>query len=101
MTLPYESLTSPSRCSGTLCKLSWSCSYSWFIRLTITSEKPGAIDVPGPAEGLTGGVLLGVRGNGGVSFFDWQSGGLVRRIEVEPRVVYWVCSLPPSETEPD
>lgn len=52
-------------------------------------EKPGAIDVPGPAEGLTGGVLLGVRGNGGVSFFDWQSGGLVRRIEVEPRVVYW------------
>ncbi|KAF3356781.1 hypothetical protein VdG1_06204 [Verticillium dahliae VDG1] len=27
--------------------------------------------------------------DGGVSFFDWASGGLVRRIEVEPRQVYW------------
>ncbi|KAM4058805.1 coatomer WD associated domain-containing protein [Hirsutella rhossiliensis] len=41
------------------------------------------------AEGLTGGVLLGVIGQGGVSFFDWATGGLVRRIEVEPKQVYW------------
>ncbi|TDZ18287.1 Coatomer subunit beta' [Colletotrichum orbiculare MAFF 240422] len=52
-------------------------------------EKSGGLDVGFQAEGLTGGVLLGVKGQGGISFFDWQTGGLVRRIEVEPREVYW------------
>jgi coatomer subunit beta' len=50
-------------------------------------EKSGGLDVGFQAEGLTGGVLLGVTGQGGVSFFDWATGGLVRRIEVEPRQV--------------
>lgn len=52
-------------------------------------EKPGGLDIPFQAESLTGGVLLGVKGAGGVSFYDWTSGGLVRRIEVEPKQVYW------------
>lgn len=52
-------------------------------------EKKSGLDVPFSAEGLTGGVLLGVKGQGGISFFDWQTGGLVRRIEVEPKQVYW------------
>ncbi|KAK3070643.1 Coatomer subunit beta' [Teratosphaeriaceae sp. CCFEE 6253] len=49
----------------------------------------GSVNVGFPAEGLAGGVLLGVKGQGGVGFFDWESGRLVRRIEVEPRNVYW------------
>ncbi len=53
------------------------------------TEKTGGLDVPFAAEGLSGGVLLGVKGQGGISFFDWASGGLVRRIEVEPKHVYW------------
>ncbi|RQM07961.1 hypothetical protein DH86_00000856 [Scytalidium sp. 3C] len=52
-------------------------------------EKPGGLDVGFQAEGLTGGVLLGVIGQGGIGFYDWQTGGLVRRIEVEPKQVYW------------
>jgi coatomer subunit beta' len=52
-------------------------------------EKKGALDVPFAADGLTGGVLLGVKGQGGISFYDWATGGLVRRIEVEPKQVYW------------
>jgi coatomer subunit beta' len=36
---------------------------------------------------LTGGVLLGVKGQGGIGFYDWQTGGLVRRIEVDPKEV--------------
>ncbi|RKF61633.1 Coatomer subunit beta' [Erysiphe neolycopersici] len=52
-------------------------------------EKPGGVDVGFQADGLTGGVLLGIKGQGGISFFDWQTGGLVRRIEVDPRDVYW------------
>ena len=50
-------------------------------------EKTGGLDVGFQADGLTGGVLLGVRGQGGISFFDWQSGSLVRRIEVDPKQV--------------
>jgi coatomer subunit beta' len=50
-------------------------------------EKPGGLDVGFQAEGLAGGVLLGVKGQGGVGFYDWQTGGLVRRIEVDPKEV--------------
>ena len=39
------------------------------------------------AEGLSGGVLLGVKGQGGVGLFDWETGQLVRRIEVDPKNV--------------
>ena len=53
-------------------------------------EKSGGLDVGFQAEGLTGGILLGVTGQGGVSFFDWATGALVRRIEVEPRQVCYV-----------
>lgn len=52
-------------------------------------EKPGGLDVGFQAEGLSGGILLGVKGQGGVGFYDWQTGGLVRRIEVDPKEVYW------------
>ena len=50
-------------------------------------EKPGGLDVGFQADGLSGGVLLGVTGQGGIAFFDWATGNLVRRIEVEPRAV--------------
>ncbi|KAL8945543.1 MAG: hypothetical protein Q9183_008054, partial [Haloplaca sp. 2 TL-2023] len=50
-------------------------------------EKSGGIDVGFQAEGLSGGALLGVRGQGGIGLFDWESGALVRRIEVEPKNV--------------
>ncbi|KAI9845277.1 MAG: hypothetical protein M1838_001800 [Thelocarpon superellum] len=52
-------------------------------------EKSGSLDVGFFADGLSGGVLLGVKGQGGVGFFDWETGGLVRRIEVEPKHVFW------------
>ncbi|QKX60639.1 uncharacterized protein TRUGW13939_07785, partial [Talaromyces rugulosus] len=52
-------------------------------------EKSGGLDVGFQAEGLSGGVLLGVKGQGGIGLFDWETGSLVRRIEVEPREVYW------------
>ncbi|KAJ5655169.1 COPI vesicle coat beta' subunit [Penicillium longicatenatum] len=52
-------------------------------------EQPGGLDVGFQAEGLTDGVLLGVKGQGGIGLFDWESGSLVRRIEVDPKNVYW------------
>ncbi|EIM88049.1 coatomer protein [Stereum hirsutum FP-91666 SS1] len=40
-------------------------------------------------ESLHGGTLLGARGNGFVLFWDWESGEIVRRIDVESKSLYW------------
>ena len=55
-------------------------------------EKSGGIDVGFQAEGLSGGVLLGVRAQGGIGTFDWETGALVRRMDVEPKSVSLVRS---------
>ncbi|CAH1133917.1 unnamed protein product [Ceutorhynchus assimilis] len=41
------------------------------------------------ADGIFGGNLLGVKSVAGLSFYDWESLELVRRIEIQPRAVYW------------
>merc|ERR1719334_1355130 len=41
------------------------------------------------AENIFGGALLGVKSVSGLAFYDWESQELVRRIEIQPRVVYW------------
>lgn len=40
-------------------------------------------------EGLHGGSLLGARGNGFVIFWDWETGAIVRRIEVDATSISW------------
>ncbi|RVX66718.1 hypothetical protein B0A52_09531 [Exophiala mesophila] len=59
------------------------------VKLYKKLKEGGSLDVGFEAEGLSGGVLLGVKGQGGIGLFDWETGNLVRRIEVEPREVYW------------
>lgn len=41
------------------------------------------------AEGIFGGWLLGVRSVSGLTFYDWDTLDLVRRIEIQPKAVYW------------
>ena len=38
-------------------------------------------------DGLHGGPLLGARGSGVVVFWDWESGEIVRRIDVDAKNV--------------
>ncbi|GAB7351155.1 hypothetical protein MBLNU459_g1608t1 [Dothideomycetes sp. NU459] len=52
-------------------------------------KEKATLNVGFQAEGLSGGVLLGVKGQGGIGLFDWETGQLVRRIEVDPKNVYW------------
>lgn len=40
-------------------------------------------------EGIYGGYMLGVRSSLDLTFYDWQSLSLVRRIEIAARNVYW------------
>lgn len=41
------------------------------------------------AEGIFGGNMLGVRTNAGLAFYEWDSLELVRRIDIQPRHVFW------------
>jgi len=42
------------------------------------------------AEGLFGGQMVGVKsGDGAVLFYDWESGIFVRKIDVNPKDLYW------------
>ncbi|KAF0030677.1 hypothetical protein F2P81_017408 [Scophthalmus maximus] len=41
------------------------------------------------AEGIFGGFLLGVRSNSGLAFYDWENAELVRRIEIQPKHIFW------------
>ena len=54
-------------------------------------ERPGHIKTTGTwaVEGVHGGPLLSARGNGFVMFWDWESGSVVRRIEVDATNVSW------------
>ena len=41
------------------------------------------------AEGIYGGHMLGVKSTAGLAFYDWETLELVRRIEIEPKNVFW------------
>uniref|UniRef100_A0A8C4QTK2 Beta'-coat protein n=2 Tax=Eptatretus burgeri TaxID=7764 RepID=A0A8C4QTK2_EPTBU len=41
------------------------------------------------SEGIYGGFLLGVRSASGLAFYDWESTELIRRIEIQPKHVFW------------
>ncbi|CAF3572477.1 unnamed protein product [Adineta steineri] len=41
------------------------------------------------AEGIFGGSLLGVRSYSGLTFYDWETTSLIRRIEIVPKIIYW------------
>ncbi|KAF3921699.1 Xenin [Orbilia brochopaga] len=96
----YTALAWRNKAFGQALDFAWGSkdnSNDYAIRESVTSvkifknfrEKPGGIDVPFTAEGLIGGVLLAVRGSGFVCFYDWDTGALVRRIDVVPNAVYW------------
>jgi len=40
-------------------------------------------------ENIFGGQLLGVRSPSGLSFYDWETTELIRRIEITPKQVFW------------
>lgn len=50
-------------------------------------ERVGLVQVGYTTDGVYGGSLLGVKGMGFVVFYDWETGRIVRRIEVEARNV--------------
>lgn len=52
-------------------------------------ERANFLTINYAVQDIKGGALLGVTGSGFVCFYDWDSGALVRRIEVEARDIVW------------
>lgn len=61
----------------------------YLVKILRNFKERSSLNVGFQSEGLFGGILLAVKGAGGVGFFDFNTGALVRRIEVEPRNIYW------------
>lgn len=98
----YTALAWRNKAFGQALDFAWGSkdnSNDYAIRESATSVKifknfkevSGGLDVGFQAEGLSDGVLLGVKGQGGIGLFDWESGNLVRRIEVDPKNVSFSC----------
>lgn len=49
----------------------------------------GEIDFVYGVEKLFGGALLGIKGDGFIAFYDWESSQIVRRVDVEATDVIW------------
>ena len=45
------------------------------------------------AEGIFGGSLLGVRSYSGLTFYDWDTLSLIRRIEIVPKTVSFTLPI--------
>lgn len=55
------------------------------------------------AENIFGGNLIGVRSSAGLSFYDWENNDLIRRIDIQPKTVYWsdsgeLCAIATDDT---
>ena len=93
----YTALALRNQAFGSALDFAWGSKENdkeYAIRESATSVKifrnfkeRSTLNVGFQAEGLSGGALLGVKGQGGIGLFDWESGQLVSRIEVEPKNV--------------
>lgn len=98
----YTALAWRNKAFGTGTSFAWaSDSNTYAVQETKTKlkayrnfkERPGLIKSSGwTIDGIHGGTLLAARGSGFVMFWDWETGAIVRRIEVDATNVSWSAS---------
>ncbi|KAI6042200.1 WD40-repeat-containing domain protein [Pisolithus marmoratus] len=63
------------------------------LRLYKNFKERGGVGMKGSGswslDAIFGGPVLGARGKGFVVFWDWETGEVVRRIDVEAKSIYW------------
>ncbi|XP_026191680.1 coatomer subunit beta'-1 [Cyclospora cayetanensis] len=59
------------------------------VKIYCNFEEAYNFTPPFAVEELFGGFLLGLRSDDSISFYDWTSYRLIRKIEVFPTAVYW------------
>ena len=59
------------------------------VKIFRNFKETSAFKPPIAAEGLSGGALVGVRSSDTVCFYEWDTGRMIRRIEVGARALTW------------
>lgn len=62
------------------------------LKLFSNFKETITIATPFPVEKLFGGKMLGARGSNFIVFYSWQSGDVIKKIDVTPTVGCWECS---------
>lgn len=95
----YTALAWRNKSYGTALDFVWSQDSNYYaVRETVSSIKifknfkeksQGQIDLIYAADKIYGGTVLTVKSEGFISFYDWETGSLVRRVDVEAQDVIW------------
>merc|ERR1712088_458641 len=93
----YTAMALRNKSFGSAQKFVWAADSSEYavressssIKLFKNSKEKKTFKPEFGAENIFGGGLLGVKSVSGLAFFDWETQELVRRIEIQPRNVYW------------
>jgi coatomer subunit beta' len=59
------------------------------VKLFKNFKEKAPISTNYAAEGIFGGSLLGIKSSTFLIFYDWETGGCVRRVDVVAKNVYW------------
>lgn len=59
------------------------------VKLFKNFKEKNPISTNYAAEGIFGGSLLGIKSSTFLIFYDWETGGVVRRVDVVAKNVYW------------
>lgn len=95
----YTALAWRNKTYGQALDFAWGLDSSYYaIRQSTSTVKlfhnfkektSGVIDLAYAADKIFGGALLAAKSEGFVSFYDWETGKLVRRIDVDAEDVIW------------
>uniref|UniRef100_A0A2S2P3V5 Coatomer subunit beta' n=1 Tax=Schizaphis graminum TaxID=13262 RepID=A0A2S2P3V5_SCHGA len=92
----YTSMALRNKAFGSAQDFVWSSDSEYAIRENSSTIKvfknfkeKKSFKPEGGADGIFGGYLLGVKSVTGLALYDWENGNLVRRIETQPKHVFW------------
>ncbi|KAJ1504650.1 Coatomer subunit beta' [Coelomomyces lativittatus] len=95
----YTALAWRNKSFGSALEFAWSPNNEFAVRESTSrikifdkqfKERLQQIQIPYAAEALFSGTLLGIRSSAGfVTFYDWESTKVVRRIEAAASAVFW------------
>lgn len=90
----YTALAWRNKAFGSGLEFCWGTADEFAVRESSTKiqlykkfERKHILTTPFAADGIFGGKLLGVRSSTFICFYDWESGAMVRRIDVIPKQV--------------
>ncbi|RKP18398.1 coatomer subunit beta [Rozella allomycis CSF55] len=93
----YTSLAWRNKSYGTALEFVWSLDSNEYairestsiVKIFKSFKEKEILKIPFSAEGLFGGVLLGVKSSNFLCFYDWETCKLIRRIDITAKNVYW------------